>query len=178
MLAVVGVLRLFGSVVAVEVVVVVVAWPFFSLSSFFRAFCSLTGDDVDDRDCDCCCCCCCEETTHDFLRSFVRDRAGELPGDSACFTASVRPRSALRSGVGSADGSLLLLEKGRKREDRRVLGAGLSCGICTPASSGASSDDGLDPPEQLSDVRSPLLPMSASSSPAGDSWSNSLTRGK
>jgi hypothetical protein len=100
---------------------------------------------------------------YDFLRSLVRERAGELLGESACFTISLRPRSALRSGLGSADGSLLLLEKGKYLDDRRELLVGLSCGMCTASGSGASSDEGLDPPE-LPDVRPPFRLLCRSSS--------------
>jgi hypothetical protein len=126
----------------------------------------------------------CCDTTHDFLRRLVRDREGEPTGESDCFTASVRPRSAFLSILRSADGSLLLLEKGRNLEERRETLLGLSWGISTPAMSGASSEEGLDPSELLSDVRSSLLPISTSSSEpllssaTGDSVPMSLTCGK
>lgn len=151
----VGVFLLFGSVVD---------WLFFTLSSFLWVIFSLVGE---DEELDCCC-----ETIHDFLRSLVRDRAGEPPGESVCLTVSVRPRSAFLSGLGSADGSLLLLEKGRNLVERREL-LGLKC---TPAVSGASSEEGLDPPEELSEVLPPLTVLSASSSPKSG-W-RSFTRGK
>ena len=157
--------------------------PVFSLCLFFL---SLGGDD-DSR-------CCCADTTHDFLRSLVRDRTGEPPGDSRCFTVSVRPRSVFRScfgsGLGSTDESLLLLVKERNREERRVSVGGLSVCICRPGASGASSEEGLDPPDRLPEVLSSLLRSSASSSSppsssslffdsaTGASGSNSLTWGK
>jgi hypothetical protein len=92
---------------------------FLEPSSFFPLSFSREGDDESFR-----CCWSCE-TIHDFLRSFDRDRAGELLGDSFCLTdcltASLRPLSALRSDLRSVEGSLLLLEKGRNLEDRRVV---------------------------------------------------------
>ena len=78
------------------------------------SFLSLDGD-VDSLDC-------CGPMTHDFLRRFVKEREGEGEGESACLTASGRPRS----GFGSADGSRLLVEKGRNLEERRDAGVGLS----------------------------------------------------
>lgn len=91
---------------------------------------SFVGD--DGLDCD---------DTQLFLRSFVSDRTGELElEESACFTLSLR----LRSGFGSAEGSRLLLEKGRNLDDRRER-LGRNCGICTTW--GPSSDSGLEPPE-------------------------------
>jgi hypothetical protein len=92
---------------------------FLELSSFLSLSLSRAGDDESFR-----CCWSCE-TIHDFLRSFDRDRPGELLGDSVCLTdcltASLRPLSVLRSDLRSIEGSLLLLEKGRKRDDRRVV---------------------------------------------------------
>jgi hypothetical protein len=77
--------------------------------------------------------------------------------------------------LGSIEGSLLLLEKGRNLDDRRVVAAGLNCGISRAC--GASSEDGLDPPEELSDVASRSLPFCISSS-EGAIVSRLLTRGK
>lgn len=119
---------------------------FFVLSSFFELSFSRAGEDEDFRDCWSC------DTIQDFLRSFDMERTGEpLGGDSVCLaaslTASLRPRSAFLSAFRSVDGSRLLLEKGRNLDDRRELLAGRSWGICTASRSGASSDEGVDPPE-------------------------------
>lgn len=150
---------------------------FFFASSFWAAFfsflLSFVGEVVVVVVVVGCCCC----WTYDFLLSFVRDLDGELFGDSVSLTASLR----LRSGLGSTEGSLLLLEKGRNLDDRRVVLAGLSglnCGISSAC--GASSEDGLEPPDELSDVTSTSLPFfrSSSDSCAGASPSRLLTRGK
>jgi len=164
MLAVLAVFRLLAS------------WIFFVFSSFLDF--SREGDVVDLRGSES------EETIHDFLRSLDMDRAGETLGESSCLTASLRPRSALRSDLRSALGSLLLLEKERNLDDRRELmesSLGLSSGICSI--SGSSSEEGLDPPE-LSDVLSSCACCCNSPSETvpftstTDDWSRSSTRGK
>jgi hypothetical protein len=99
----------------------VTCWLFLVLSSFCCVSFSREGED-DDLDC------CCDCTIHDLRRSLVSERAGEAEGELACLTASLRPRSALRSGRGSTEGSLLLLEKGLNLDARREV-LGLNVGI-------------------------------------------------
>lgn len=85
-----------------------------TFNEFFLDSPSLTGlatSFAGEEDLDC-------GKIHDFLRSFVSDRAGDDElGDSACFRVSVR----LRSGLGSTEGSRLLLEKDRNLDDRREM---------------------------------------------------------
>lgn len=165
-----------SGMLAVLVVFRLLASWIFVFSSFLDF--SREGDVVDLRGSES------EDTIHDFLRSFDMDRAGETLGESSCLTASLRPRSALRSDLRSALGSLLRLEKERNLDDRRELmesSFGLSSGICSI--SGSSSEEGLDPPE-LSDVLSPCACCCNSPSemvpftPTTDDWSRSSTRGK
>jgi hypothetical protein len=142
---------------------------FFALSSFWAAFFSFLLSFVGEFVAEAWCC----AAAQDFLRSFVRDLTGGLPAGSVSFTASLR----LRSGLGSTEGSLLLV-KGRNLEERRAVTAGLNCFISRTW--GASSEDGLEPPEELSDVTSTSLTLcrSSSESCAGASPSRPFTRGK
>ena len=98
-------------------------------------FASLVGD--DDRD---------DDEIHDFLLKFESDLTGVMGlGESACLIFSFPASVRVRSGLGSLEGSRLLLEKGKNLDDRRELLC-LNCGICK-CSSGASSELGLEPPE-------------------------------
>jgi hypothetical protein len=117
---------------------------------------------------------------HDFLRNLDSDRAGDMePEVSVSF--SLGPSGRVRRDLRSCDGSRLLLANGRNLDDRRER-LGFICGIC---STGASSESGLDPPEDVSEVPSSMFRPDFSSSSdivpfsstIGGS-SRSLTRGK
>ena len=140
-------LRLFASV----------AGFFFGLSSLRGVVFSAVGDDVDEG---------CDETIQDLRRSLESERAGEAEaeGKSASLAVSLGVFSALRSAEGS-----LLREKERKREERRVETVGRRRGISRAGE--ASSDEGLEPAEELSEP-SASFAFVRSSSP------RPLTRGK
>jgi hypothetical protein len=133
---------------------------FFRFSSLRGAVFSVVGDDVDEG---------CEETIQDLRRSFERERAGE-EGESISLTVSLFVFSALGvfSALRSTEGSLLL-EKDRKREERRAEMLGRRRGISRAG--GASSDEGLEPAEELSETSASFV-LVRSSSP------RPLTRGK
>lgn len=135
--------------------------------SFFGLAVSFVGEDGRERD-----------PTQLFLRSADNDRTGEMDGaDSSRFMLLLR----LRLESGSADGSRLLLLKGRNLVDLREL-LGLSCGFCSMG--GGSSESALDPSEEPEDVASTLAPFFSSSSdmvprsPSTAGSSRSFTRGK
>jgi hypothetical protein len=134
---------------------------FFRFSSLRGAVFSVVGDDVDEG---------CEETIQDLRRSFERERAGEAEGESVSLTVSLFVFSALGifSALRSTEGSLLL-EKDRKREERRAETLGRRRGISRAG--GASSDEGLEPAEELSETSASFV-LVRSSSP------RPLTRGK
>ena len=105
---------------------------FLASSSFTELGRSWAGEDDLDGD-----------EIQDFLLNLVSDRTGDMElGDSACLRLSLR----LRSGFGSAEGSRPLLLNDRNLDDRREL-LGLNCSICS--SWGASSESGLDPPDDV-----------------------------
>jgi hypothetical protein len=145
------------------------ATVFFFESSFTGLLDSFVGEDEREGD-----------DIHDFLLNLDNDRTGDNDfGESVCFTVSGR----LRSGFGSADGSLLFDVNDSNLDDRREF-VGRNWGICIGWGWGSSSEDGLDPPEEVygdspswaPDFKSSSEIVPFSSSSVGSA--RSLTRGK